>query len=84
MQEFLPESPQDFYSATSSDECSFKPADEGPARLMVLHLDGRMLNSIASRDCTRLNVRTLNQTRYHRCSPGYSWLELAQHRTNYR
>ena len=37
-QELLPESPQDFYSTTSSDECSFKPAD-GPAQVLVLHLD---------------------------------------------
>ena len=40
-QEFLPESPEDFYSASSSDECSFKLADEGPARVMVLHLGGK-------------------------------------------
>jgi hypothetical protein len=37
-QEYLAESASDFYSATSSDECSFKPA-EGPAQLLVLHLD---------------------------------------------
>ena len=40
-QEYLPESPTDFYSATSSDECSFKPADGGPAQVLVLHLDGK-------------------------------------------
>ncbi len=40
-QEFLPESAQDFYSANSSDECSFKLADEGPAQVMVLHLGGK-------------------------------------------
>jgi hypothetical protein len=40
-QEFLPESPQDFYSANSSDECSLKLGDEGPAQVMVLHLDGK-------------------------------------------
>jgi CubicO group peptidase (beta-lactamase class C family) len=40
-QELLPESPQDFYSANSSDECSFKPADGGPAQILVLHLDGK-------------------------------------------
>jgi len=40
-QELLPESFQDFYSAISSDECSFKPAGEGPAQVMVLHLGGR-------------------------------------------
>jgi len=39
-QEYLPESPVDFYSATSSDECSFKPAEGGPAQVIVLHLDG--------------------------------------------
>lgn len=40
-QELLPESPQDFYSASSSDQCSFKPADGGPAQVLVLHLEGR-------------------------------------------
>jgi CubicO group peptidase (beta-lactamase class C family) len=40
-QEYLAESPQDFYSATSSDECTFKPADGGPAQVLVLHLDGK-------------------------------------------
>jgi CubicO group peptidase (beta-lactamase class C family) len=40
-QELLPESPQDFYSTISSDECSFKLADEGPAQVMVLHLGGK-------------------------------------------
>jgi CubicO group peptidase (beta-lactamase class C family) len=39
-QELLPESPNDFYSAMSSDECSFKPADGGPAQVLVLHLEG--------------------------------------------
>jgi CubicO group peptidase (beta-lactamase class C family) len=38
-QELLAESPQDFYSTTSSDECTFKPA-EGQAQVMVLHLEG--------------------------------------------
>jgi hypothetical protein len=38
-QEFLAESPTDFYSTTSSIECSFKPAN-GPAQVLVLHLDG--------------------------------------------
>ncbi|MGA3032916.1 MAG: serine hydrolase [Terracidiphilus sp.] len=37
-QEYLPESPQDFYSATSTDKCTFRP-DAGPAQVMVLHLD---------------------------------------------
>jgi len=40
-QELLPESPQDFYSANSSDECSFKPPDGGPAQILVLHLGGK-------------------------------------------
>ena len=37
-QEYLAESPNDFYSATSTDECSFKP-NTGPAQVLVLHLD---------------------------------------------
>lgn len=37
-QELLAESPNDFYSAVSTDECSFKP-EEGPAQVLVLHLD---------------------------------------------
>lgn len=37
-QELLPESALDFYSTTSTDEYTFKPA-EGPAQVMVLHLD---------------------------------------------
>jgi CubicO group peptidase (beta-lactamase class C family) len=37
-QEFLPESPLDFYSTVSSDECSFKPSGEGPAQTLVMHL----------------------------------------------
>jgi hypothetical protein len=37
-QEYLAESSNDFYSATSPDECSFKP-DTGPAQVLVLHLD---------------------------------------------
>lgn len=40
-QQFLPESPQDFYSTNSSDECSFKLRDEGRAQVMVLHLGGK-------------------------------------------
>ena len=42
-QELLPESAQDFYSANSSDECSFKPAGGGPAQVLVLHLEGKDL-----------------------------------------
>jgi len=37
-QELLPESPQDFYSATSSDECTFKLEGNGPAQSLILHL----------------------------------------------
>jgi CubicO group peptidase (beta-lactamase class C family) len=40
-QELLPESPNDFYSADSTDECSFRPANGEPAQLMVLHLGGK-------------------------------------------
>ena len=38
-QELLAESAQDFYSTSSGDEYTFKPAD-GPAQVMVLHLEG--------------------------------------------
>ena len=37
-QEYLAESANDFYSTTSTDECSFKP-ETGPAQVLVLHLD---------------------------------------------
>lgn len=37
-QEYLAESPNDFYSTTSTDECSFQP-ETGPAQRLVLHLD---------------------------------------------
>jgi CubicO group peptidase (beta-lactamase class C family) len=37
-QEYLAESPNDFYSASSTDECSFKP-EIGLAQVLVLHLD---------------------------------------------
>lgn len=37
-QEYLAESLNDFYSITSTDECSFKP-ETGPAQVLVLHLD---------------------------------------------
>ncbi len=40
-QELVPESPQDFFSAISSDECLFKPANEGPAQVLVLHVEGK-------------------------------------------
>jgi CubicO group peptidase (beta-lactamase class C family) len=40
-QELLPESPQDFYSANSSDECTFKPAEGDAAQVLVLHLGGK-------------------------------------------
>jgi hypothetical protein len=42
-QEYLAESPTDFYSAASSDECSFKLPNEGPATALVLHLEGKDL-----------------------------------------
>jgi CubicO group peptidase (beta-lactamase class C family) len=35
---YLAENPNDFYSASSTDECSFKP-EKGPAQVLVLHLD---------------------------------------------
>jgi len=38
-QELLPESPQDFYSASSSDEYTFKSVEAGPVQVLVLHLD---------------------------------------------
>ena len=37
-QEYIAESPNDFYSATSTDKCSFK-REAGPAQAVVLHLD---------------------------------------------
>jgi hypothetical protein len=37
-QEYLAEGPNDFYSATSTDVCSFK-SDTGAAQVLVLHLD---------------------------------------------
>lgn len=37
-QEYLAESPNDFYSTTSTDECSFKP-EAGQAQVLILHLD---------------------------------------------
>jgi len=42
-QEYLPESPNDFYSTSSSDECTFSPAGPDPARVLVIHLEGRDL-----------------------------------------
>lgn len=39
-QEYRAESKQDFYSTSSSDECSFRLADNGPASALILHLDG--------------------------------------------
>ncbi len=38
-QELLAESAQDFYSTSSTDECTFKPSD-GLPQVMVLHLEG--------------------------------------------
>ncbi|HEV2495546.1 MAG TPA: serine hydrolase [Terriglobia bacterium] len=40
-QELFAESPKDFYSSASSDEYTFKPADESRAQAMVLHLGGK-------------------------------------------
>ncbi len=40
-QELIPQGQRDFYSASSSDECSFIPADGPPYKAMVLHLDGK-------------------------------------------
>jgi CubicO group peptidase (beta-lactamase class C family) len=40
-QQYLAESPQDFYSAASSDECTFKPDGDAPAQTLVLHIDGK-------------------------------------------
>jgi CubicO group peptidase (beta-lactamase class C family) len=40
-QSYQPEGPTDFYSATSSDECTFKPSGPDPAQMLVLHLDGK-------------------------------------------
>ncbi len=40
-QDYLPESPQDFYSATSTDECTFQLPADGPAQALILHLNGK-------------------------------------------
>ena len=40
-QEILPEDPQNFHSASSSDEYTFESAGEGPAQVLVLHLEGK-------------------------------------------
>jgi hypothetical protein len=40
-QELLPESPLDFYSTNSSDECSFKLSNDGVSQSLVLHLEGK-------------------------------------------
>jgi len=40
-QELIPEGQQDFYSASSSDECSFVPTDGTPYKAMILHVDGK-------------------------------------------
>jgi hypothetical protein len=42
-QELLAESPQDFYSANSTDECSFRLPDTGPAQALILHLGAKDL-----------------------------------------
>lgn len=40
-QEYFAEGPLDFYSAASSDEVTFAPADGTTAQMMVLHADGK-------------------------------------------
>ena len=42
-QEYRAESQQDFYSTSSSDECSFRLGPSGPAQALILHLDGKDL-----------------------------------------
>lgn len=42
-QEYRAESPDDFYSVISTDECTFTPAGGAPAQTLVLHLDGKDL-----------------------------------------
>ena len=39
--ELLAESPLDFYSVNSSDECSFRLSNDGVAQSLVLHLGGK-------------------------------------------
>ena len=39
--EYRAESPQDFYSTSSSDECTFNLTGDGPAQAIVLHIDGK-------------------------------------------
>jgi CubicO group peptidase (beta-lactamase class C family) len=40
-QEYRAENADDFYSISSSDECTFKPAGIAPAQKLVLHVDGK-------------------------------------------
>ena len=40
-QDYLATSPQDFYSATPSDECTFGLPAEGLAQALIFHLDRR-------------------------------------------
>lgn len=42
-QEYRAESKQDFYSTISSDECSFRLPESGPAEALILHLEGKGL-----------------------------------------
>jgi len=42
-QEYQAQSTTDFYSTTSSDECTFKLRDDGRAQALVMHVDGRDL-----------------------------------------
>jgi CubicO group peptidase (beta-lactamase class C family) len=40
-QEYFAEGPQDFYSAASSDEVTFAPADGSTAQVIILHANGK-------------------------------------------
>jgi len=42
-QEYRADSPEDFYSISSSDECTFKLMGKDPAQALILHLDGKDL-----------------------------------------
>jgi len=42
-QKYRAESPQDFYSTISSDECTFTLAGNAPAQGLVLHIGGKDL-----------------------------------------
>jgi CubicO group peptidase (beta-lactamase class C family) len=42
-QDYLPENEQDFYSTSSTDECTFRLGTNGLAQVLVLHLEGKDL-----------------------------------------